>query len=89
MIKLINNVVQLFLDDINKHERTENCYHQIMQVHDELVFDFPAGDTPRRRKKNALVAAGVRSLMEVEGDNVNVPLTCGLDKHDNNWSMSL
>lgn len=80
---------QLFLDDINKHERTENCYHQIMQVHDELVFDFPAGDTPRRRKKNALVAAGVRSLMEVEGDNVNVPLTCGLDKHDNNWSMSL
>jgi DNA polymerase I-like protein with 3'-5' exonuclease and polymerase domains len=65
-------------------EGLDRDYRMIMNVHDEIVLDFPfrknRGNLPKIRK--------VRSLMESCGKDINVPLTCGIDYHPDNWSVA-
>jgi len=59
--------------------------HIVMNVHDELVIDFPLrknlGNLPKVRK--------IKSIMESMGDCIGVPLTCGIDYHPQNWKEGL
>jgi DNA polymerase-1 len=53
-------------------------YRMIMQVHDELVFDFPKGTgLPKVRK--------IRRLMEMGGDDIGVPTPVKVTYHESNW----
>lgn len=52
----------------------------VMQIHDELVFDFPA-----RGKKNWPYVRKLKRLMEQGGDDIGVPTPVGVEYHPNNW----
>ncbi len=56
----------------------------IMNVHDEIVIDLPY----KSDKGNLPKVERVKSLMESIGDDINVPLTCGMDYHPHNWSQA-
>ncbi len=55
-------------------------YRMAMQVHDEIVFDFPEGLPGNQAKVEEL-----RRLMGVSGDDVGVPLTVSVGYHPDNW----
>ncbi len=52
-----------------------------MEVHDELVFDFPKGGRRNLPKINKL-----RQLMSMSGDDIGVPLKVSVSYHPNNWA---
>lgn len=52
-----------------------------MQVHDELVFDFPKGG-----KKNLDKVYELKYLMEESGRDIGVPLKVSVGYHPCNWS---
>lgn len=54
----------------------------ILQIHDELVLDFPF----RENQGNKGKLLKVKRIMESIGDRINVPLLCGLSYHPNKWS---
>lgn len=57
-------------------------YKIIMQVHDELVFDFPIckGD------KNKNIILHLQKLMQQSGDDVSVPLRTTISHHKDNYA---
>jgi DNA polymerase I-like protein with 3'-5' exonuclease and polymerase domains len=57
-------------------------YYLIMQVHDELVFDFPY----IAEKGNLPVVKQIKNLMESCGDGVGIPTPCSAEYHQFNWS---
>jgi len=65
-------------------EKTGQDHFITMQVHDEIVLDFPA----RPNKANLPRVEMVRGLMQSIGKDLipEVKLTCGIDHHPNNWS---
>ena len=73
--------VQAYLNQLNR--KIPN-YFMIMQIHDELLLDFPQ----KKDKGNLPKVKRVQKLMESIGDSVRVPLTCGIDFHKSNWSES-
>lgn len=75
--------VQEYLDGLNK-KHGKDMYRIIMNVHDEVVYDFPY----KKDQGNAPIIRKVRSIMESIGNNISVPLTCGVDYHSSNWGES-
>lgn len=71
--------VQHYLDELN-HKKDD--YFLIMNVHDELVLDFPyvqgQGNLPKVKR--------IRQNMAAMGDPIDVPLTVGISYHQDNWS---
>lgn len=57
-------------------------YHMALQVHDEIVFDFPyaegTGNTPK--------AIRIKELMEMSGNDVGIPLKVAVTYNPHNWS---
>lgn len=51
-----------------------------MQIHDELVIDFPLDCDYKSHLLN------IKTVMESIGDDVCVPLTCGCELNFDNWS---
>jgi hypothetical protein len=74
---------QDYIDELNATR--EDNYAMIMQVHDELVFDFPYVED----KGNLPLVEEIRKLMELGGDDIGMPTPCSIDYHPNNWSESL
>lgn len=61
---------------------TENFFaYMVLQVHDELVFDFPAGGAKNRDRVKVLEEA-----MTASGDDIGVPLTVEATYCPDNWS---
>ena len=67
------------LDEWNKKGNVQ--YHLALQVHDEMVFDFPAGG-----RKNLPKVLRLKALMEQSGEDINVPLTVSCSWHPKNWA---
>lgn len=55
-------------------------YQIAAEIHDEIVFDFPA-----RGKRNLGKISALRRLMEASGDDIGVPLKVDVSYHPNNW----
>ena len=70
--------VQAYLDTLGKD------YKMIMNVHDEIVLDFPKGK--RGKKSNLPKIRRIKYIMESLGNCVGIPLTCGIEYHKDNWS---
>jgi len=58
--------------------------HIALQVHDEIVFDFPAGGY-----KNLPRAQRLRRLMELSGDDVGVPLRVAMAYCPVSWDQEV
>ncbi len=52
-----------------------------MQVHDEMVFDLPAGG-----KRNLPKVRRLKQLMEESGRDIGIPLTVSVSYHPKNWA---
>lgn len=70
--------VQEYLD-------TLDGYNMVMNVHDEIVFDFPY----IQYQSNGPIITDIKRLMESVGDPVGVKLTVGVDYHPKNWSTAV
>jgi DNA polymerase I-like protein with 3'-5' exonuclease and polymerase domains len=72
---------QLYLDGLNCLN-LEHSYFMVMQVHDEIVFDFPfhkrMGNLPKIREIAAIMAKG--------GDDIEIPTPVSIEYHKHNWS---
>lgn len=64
-------------------------YHLIMQVHDELVFDFPKGHGSEPWKTNLPVIRHIQKLMEKSGDDIGVPTPVSCEYHADNYSEGI
>ena len=53
----------------------------VLQVHDEVIYDFPLGG-----KNNLPKAKKLKQLMEQSGDDFGVPLRVAMSYHPNNWA---
>jgi len=69
-----------YLTDLSRRRRKE--YKMIMQVHDEIVFDFPY----RPDKRNLSIVKKVAKLMEEGGNDIGIPTPVSIEYHKNNWS---
>ncbi len=56
-------------------------YSMVLQVHDELVFDFPADGKENQEKARVL-----RGLMEKSGEDIGIPLRAAITYNPCNWS---
>jgi hypothetical protein len=57
-----------------------------MQVHDELVFDLPAGSGPEPWKTNLPRIEFLAQQMAKGGEAIGVPTPVGIEYHANNWA---
>ena len=76
---------QAYLNELNGRSNGKH-YHMIMQVHDELVFDFPRGRGTQPWKTNLLKIGKIRQLMEQGGDDIGVSTPVAIQYHASNWS---
>lgn len=67
--------VQKYLDALPDH-------FMILNVHDEIVFDFPVLSQKINQKK----VRKIRGIMESVGKGIGIPLTCEITFHPENWA---
>lgn len=80
---------QGYLDELNRACKKPGHYAIALQVHDELVFDFPKGSGPEPWKTNLTKVEKLRSLMEQSGDDLGIPTPVSLKYHADNWSQGV
>lgn len=63
-------------------------YRIVLQVHDEIVFDFPkrADPTEDPANSNLSLVMELKRLMELGGDDFDIPTPVGVEYHSDNWS---
>ena len=54
----------------------------VMQIHDELVVDLPAGGA-----KNLPIVNEIKRLMEQSGDDIGIPLPVSTSYHPVSWDI--
>lgn len=60
-------------------------YRMTMQIHDELVFDFPKGQGSDPWKMNSPIINEIRRLMALGGDDIDIPTPVGCEYHEHSW----
>lgn len=80
-----------YLDELNNYETDiptiqRSGYFMTAQVHDEIVFDFPAGRGPKPWLTNLPKIRKIKKLMEQSGDDIGVPLKAAITYNPVNWS---
>jgi DNA polymerase I-like protein with 3'-5' exonuclease and polymerase domains len=73
--------VQGYLDRLN--QKSEEGYYMVMQVHDEVVLDFPGGKV---QYENLAKVHKIARLMESCGDDIGVKTPVGIEYHPDNWA---
>ncbi|MEK0326711.1 MAG: DNA polymerase, partial [Nitrosopumilus sp.] len=76
---------QEYLDDLNSRKGSLG-YYMILQVHDELVFDFPKG---KAYKANMPKIRRIRRLMEEGGRDLGIPTPVGIEYHEKTWDKGI
>jgi DNA polymerase I-like protein with 3'-5' exonuclease and polymerase domains len=84
--------VQAQLDEWNKglskEEIRQRGYFVAMQVHDEMVFDFPKRGHPKTDPKRSNLARVkvLQKLMEEGGNDIGIPTPVSIEYNERNWS---
>jgi hypothetical protein len=64
-------------------------YHITLQVHDELVFDFPKGQGTEPYQTNLPIMREVVRLMELGGEGFGIPTPVGCEYHAVSYSEGI
>jgi len=67
-------------------DRWGSEFKMVLQVHDELVFDFPRGRGPEPWRTNLPKIRRLKSLMESCGDDIGVPTPVAVEYHSESWA---
>lgn len=78
-----------YMRDLNAQRPINDGYYIALQVHDELVFDFPRGRGPEPWKTNLPKIRQIKRLMEQGGDDYGIPTPVSLEYHAENWKDGL
>lgn len=81
-----------FLQDYNRSKGHPPDHYRItMQVHDEIVFDFPRlpGNLLRPWENNLPVIRELKRLMELGGEGIGVPTPASCEYHSTTWSKGV
>lgn len=73
-----------YLEKVSKE--TGEVYKIVMQVHDEMVFDFPRGETYH---DNLKIAVNVKKLMESCGDDIGIPIPVSIEYTTTSWDETI
>src|SRR6185312_3875517 len=59
-----------------------------MQVHDEIIFDFPKRSDPRTDPKRSNLGRikVLQKLLEKGGEDIGIPTPTSCEWHPNNWT---
>jgi len=81
---------QDYLDIINKPfvRRPDKQGFMIIQVHDELIFDFPRGVGKDSYKTNLPKARKIKELMEIGGIDIGLNIAVSCSYHTESWGIS-
>ena len=81
--------VQEYLDYVNSVD--PRGFYMVMQVHDELVFDFPKGRTDPAWKENRGKIRKIQRLMEEGGANLvpSIPTPVSCEYHPVSWDVGV
>lgn len=87
-LRRINESESEFRNIMGRNKRTleEAGYHITMQVHDEIVFDFPRGFGREPWKTNLPIAQECRRLMSMGGEDLGMPTPVSMKYHPDNWA---
>jgi DNA polymerase I-like protein with 3'-5' exonuclease and polymerase domains len=66
---------------VSEYLKTLPDHHMVLQVHDEIVVDFPDNE-----EENVAIIDKVQSLMELSGDDFGIPLKVAVTCHKENWA---
>jgi DNA polymerase I-like protein with 3'-5' exonuclease and polymerase domains len=92
---------QDYLDEINANKKPEYHAHMVLQVHDELVFDFPKSkvdptsvkdwktDKFNYLRTNLPHVKNLQKLMQQSGDDIGIPLRTTISYHNETWSKGV
>lgn len=75
-----------FLQSISTRRRP---YFIVLQVHDEMVFDFPKGEGTEPWKTNLKYIKECVRLMELGGDDISIPTPVSCEYHPETWSEGI
>jgi intein/homing endonuclease len=75
-------VIMRAMIKVQEYLNTLDDWHLVLQVHDEVVLDFPSDCDYKPILRN------VRKIMESIGDFISVPLTCSIELHKTHWGES-
>lgn len=64
-------------------------YFLIMQVHDEIVLDFPAGTGKEPYRTNLRIISDLQKLLESGGEGVGVPTPTSCEYHPVSWDKGV
>lgn len=75
------------LEEWNRTAKPGRDYFITMQVHDEMVFDFPKAAHPVKNPKASNLGRinALRRLMEEGGRDYGIPTPVGVEYHESNW----
>jgi len=62
----------------------KKTYRLGMQIHDEIVFDFPSGG-----QKNVGKVLKLKELMEKSGDDIGIPLKVSVKYNPVSWDKGI
>lgn len=79
---------QGYLDDLNRSGSARR-YYMVMQVHDELDFDFPRGTGPEPWRTNLPKVRKLRTLMEQGGRDIGVNTAVGVEYCGQTWAEGI
>ena len=68
------------------YKADRNCHRMVLQVHDELVFDFPRGWGEEPWKTNLPKIRRLQRLMESCGEGISVPTPVAIEWHGESWA---
>ena len=73
-------------EQLREWSREPGEYRIALQVHDELVLDFPQGRGSEPWKTNLPKIRKVQRLMAAGGEDIGVPTPVSVEYHESNWS---
>lgn len=88
----LNTGELLFREFMNRMKTSREArvgYHQILQIHDEIVVKMPRGQGKEPWKTNLPIAREIQRLMAKGGDDVGIPLPAGMAYHQESWGKEL
>ena len=99
------NRTSAYLDEINQRKygcdtiqiladpklssNPEVGYFLILQVHDEIVLDFPVGKGKEPWRTNLSKIKHIRSLLELGGEGIGIPTPVSCEYHSTSWSEGI